>query len=75
MALLASLLPDDAGVLKYQDFSYKTNFPTKKSGTFTPWGISAIDGVNMYAADSTDWESDFDRDNSKTAMYMIASAL
>ncbi len=75
MALVAPLLPDDAGVLKYQDLSFKTNFPTKKSGTFTLWGIGTIDGVNMYAADSTDWESDFDRDNSKTAMYMYATAL
>lgn len=75
MALLAPLLPDDAGVLKYQDLSFKTNFPTKKSGTFTLWGIGAIDGVNMYAADSAEWESDFDRDNSKTAMYMFATAL
>jgi hypothetical protein len=75
MALVAPLLPDDAGVLRYQDLSFKSSFPTKKSGTFTLWGIGAIDGVNMYAADSTDWESDSDRDNSKTAMYMFASAL
>lgn len=75
MALVAPLLPDDAGVLRYQDLSFKTNFPTKKSGTFTLWGIGAIDGVNMYAADSIDWESDADRDNSKTSMYMFATAL
>ena len=75
MALVAPLLPDDAGVLRYQDLSFKTNFPTKKSGTFTLWGIGAIDGVNMYAADSSEWESDYDRDNSKTAMYMYATAL
>lgn len=75
MALVAPLLPDDAGVLRYQDLSFKTNFPTKNSGTFTLWGIGAIDGVNMYAADSTDWESDYDRDNSETSMYMFATAL
>ena len=75
MALLAPLLPDDAGVLKYQDLSFKTNFPTKNSGTFTLWGIGTIDGVNMDAADSIDWESNFDRDNSETSMYMYATAL
>ncbi|WP_052670611.1 carboxypeptidase-like regulatory domain-containing protein [Draconibacterium sediminis] len=75
MALVAPLLPDDAGVLRYQDLSFKTNFPTKKSGTFTLWGIGTIDGVNMDAADSIDWESDFDRDNSETSIYMFATAL
>ncbi|SMO91876.1 Membrane protease YdiL, CAAX protease family [Saccharicrinis carchari] len=75
MALLAPLLPSDAGVLKYQDLSFKTNFPTKKHGTFTLWGIGILDGIINEAIDSTSWESDFDRDNSKTAMYMYATAL
>ncbi len=75
MALLSPLLPDDAGVLRYQDLSFKTNFLTKKSGTFTLWGIGTIDGVNMDATDSIDWESNFDRDNSETSIYMFATAL
>lgn len=75
MALLAPLLPDDAGVLKYQDLSFKINFPTKKYGTFTLWGIGTIDGVDMDAAESIDWESNLDRDNSKTSMHMFATAL
>jgi len=75
MALVAPLLPDDAGVLMYQDLSFKTNLPTKKMGMFTLWGLGALDGVKTEAADSTDWESNSDRDNSKTAMYMYATAL
>jgi len=75
MALLAPLLPDDAGVLKYQDLSFKTNFPTTNKGTFTLWGIGAIDGVTMEATDSIDWKSNFDRDNSETSMYMFATAI
>ena len=75
MSLLAPLLPSDAGVLKYQDLSFKTNFPTKKHGTFTIWGIGTIDGINNEAIDSASWESNFDRDNSKTSMYMYATAL
>jgi membrane protease YdiL (CAAX protease family) len=75
MALLAPLLPSDAGVLKYQDLSFKTNFKTKKYGTFTLWGLGTSDGVNNEAADSLDWESNFDRDNSKTSMYMYATSL
>lgn len=75
MALVAPLLPNDAGVLRYQDLSFKTNIPTKNFGTFTLWGIGTKDGVNMYALDSIEWESNFDRDNSETSMYMFASAL
>jgi hypothetical protein len=75
MALLAPLLPDDAGVLKYQDLSFKTNFQTKNKGTFTLWGIGTLDGVNMNAVDSIDWEANYDRDNSETSMHMFATAL
>ncbi|MFT2007902.1 carboxypeptidase-like regulatory domain-containing protein [Pontibacter sp. 13R65] len=75
MALLAPFLPNDAGIIKYQDITFKTTFPTKKYGKFTLWGIGTIDGVDNYADDSAKWESDFQRDNSKTAMYMYATAL
>ena len=73
MALVAPVLPDDAGVLKYQDISFKTNFPTKESGTFSFWGIGALDGVDMVAIDSTDWETNTDRDNSQTSLNMFAT--
>jgi hypothetical protein len=75
MALISPVLPSDAGVLKYQDLSFKTNFPTKNFGVFTFWGLGAIDGQRMEAADSSEWKSYFDRDNSKTSMYMYATAL
>ncbi len=75
MALLAPMLPDDAGILKYQDLAFKTNFPTQKSGTFTLWGIGTLDGVSTNAVDSSEWESNYDRDNSETSMYMYATAL
>lgn len=74
MALLGAMLPDDAGLLKYQDLAFKTNFPTKKSGTFSFWGIGTLDGVDTNAEDSTEWESNSDRDNSQTSMYMYATA-
>ncbi len=75
MAAIAPLLPDDAGVLKYQDLNYKINLPTKNCGTFTLWGLGAIDGVDTEAADSSDWETNEDRDNSETSMYMFASSV
>ena len=75
MALVAPFLPADAGVLKYQDLSFKTNLPTKKLGIFSLWGIGALDGVNMHAIDSIMWTTDTDRDNSKTSLNMFASGL
>jgi hypothetical protein len=75
MALLAPLLPDNTGILKYQDLAFKTHFPTKKAGTFSFWGIGALDGQQMKAADSSEWKAHFDRDNSNTALYMFATGL
>jgi len=75
LALVSPLLPDDSGVLKYQDLSYKVDLPTKNAGKFSFWGLGAYDGVNMNVPDSTEWEPDTDRDNSQTSMYMYASGL
>lgn len=75
MALVAPILPEDTGILKYQDLSYKLNFPTKSSGIFSLWGIGALDGQEMDAADSVDWECNSDRDNSQTDLYMFATGL
>ena len=75
MAVVAPILPDDAGILKYQDVAFKTNFPTQNSGTFTFWGIGTLDGVSTTAAEMSDWESNYDRDNSETSMYMFATTL
>ena len=75
MALLSPLLPDNTGVLKYQDLAFKTHFPTDKAGTFSLWGIGALDGQQMEAADSTNWQMHADRDNSATSLYMFASGL
>jgi len=75
MALVSPLLPDNMGVLKYQDLSFKMNFPTQKAGTVSIWGIGALDGEDMLAADSVEWKSDSDRDNSQLSLYMFASGL
>lgn len=56
----------------YQDISFKLNFPTKKAGTFSLWGIGGLSDVDeKYLPDSTESEkfkygySDF----TKTGMY------
>jgi hypothetical protein len=63
MGLLSKLGIIPAGqVPKYQDLSFKLNFPTQKAGTFSLWGIGAIDNSNEEdELDSTKWEKDWDR--------------
>lgn len=49
-------------VFKYQDLSFKLNFPTKNAGTFSLWGIGGIDNsLQPIEKDSTKWEIDWDR--------------
>lgn len=75
-ALIAPLLPSDAGVLKYQDLSFKTKIPTKTAGTFSLWGIGAYDSINMEdSLDTTNPGEEFAMQNSQTSMYMFASGL
>jgi CarboxypepD_reg-like domain len=55
LGLLAPLLPDGASSITYQDLSFKLNFPTKKAGVFSVWGLGFIDGAkNNPKKDSTD---------------------
>ena len=45
LGLLAPVLPDGASTIKYQDLSFKLNFPTKKAGVFSVWALGLIDGA------------------------------
>jgi len=75
LGLIGSFLPSDAGILKYQDLSYKIHLPTANAGTFSLWGLGAYDGINIEALDSTEWKSNGDRENSQTSLHMFASGL
>lgn len=43
LALISPILPPEAGKITYQDLSFKLNFPTKKAGVFSVWGLGSID--------------------------------
>lgn len=75
MALLEPILPDNTGILKYQDLAFKTTLHTSNAGEFSFWGIGALDGQEMEAVDSAEWKMDADRDYSDTRLYMFASGL
>ncbi|MDR0961710.1 MAG: TonB-dependent receptor, partial [Mediterranea sp.] len=44
--LLGGALEQVAG-MRYQDWTYKFNFPTRRAGTFTLWGIGTYDNYNQ----------------------------
>lgn len=76
LGLLAPLLPDGASTIKYQDLSFKLNFPTKKAGVFSLWGLGLIDGAQNYPKkDSTErkYYDDIqeDRIRMKTAVFGV----
>jgi len=55
------LMPTDQSPI-YQDLSFKLNFPTKRAGVFSVWGIGGIDNISdKEESDSTKWETDYDR--------------
>jgi len=57
--------------IKYQDLSFKLNFPTEKAGTFSLWGIGGIDNTHKDALKApTDWKTDIDRVNNNWNTYV-----
>ena len=75
LALITPLLPSDAGVLKYQDLSYKIKIPTKKAGVFSFWGLGAYDGINSEALEPEERETENDGWNSQLKQYLFASGI
>jgi hypothetical protein len=56
----ANIIPNQA--ILYQDLSFKNEFHTKKSGTFTLWGLGGLDRTYTNALkDSLQWKNDDDR--------------
>lgn len=73
LGLLTPLLPENANTINYQDLSFKLNFPTKKSGTFSVWGIALIDGASAKAKkDSAEWKYFDDKEDNNIKQYMGA---
>lgn len=43
------------GTLGYQDLNFKFNFPSKKAGVFSLWGVGLIDEVDPILVDPKKW--------------------
>jgi len=75
-SLIAPLLPEDAGGIRYQDLSFKINLPTKNSGTFSLWAIGSEDISGMNAEQDIDkWEYERDREEGDSPTKMGAIGL
>lgn len=76
LALLEPILPENAGDTKYQDLSFKLNFPTQKTGTFSVWGIGLIDKSGAEAKmDSSEWKYESDKENQDVNQNMGAMGI
>lgn len=76
LSLIGPLLPENGGGVKYQDLSFKLNFPTKRSGSFTVWGIGLKDRSGATPKDdSAKWFYDSDRQLSDVQQYMGATGV
>lgn len=72
---LISGLIGDAN-LKYQDLAFKLNFPTRKAGTFSVWGLGLLDyNRSEVKSDESEWESNADRMDVKTELAKWAGGL
>jgi hypothetical protein len=57
----AGLIPSNQFPL-YQDLSFKMNFPTRRAGTFSLWGMGGIDKMDGHEQeDPAKWEHNMDR--------------
>lgn len=74
LTLVKSLLPENGGKgVKYEDLSFKLNFPTKKAGTFSLWGLGLRDYTGIEPkTDTLEWETVTDRQSQDINLYMAA---
>ncbi|MDR2951468.1 MAG: TonB-dependent receptor [Prevotella sp.] len=79
MALADDLFPGllgNASGMRYQDLSFKLNFPTKRAGTFSVWGIGVIDRFkNSEEEDVSKWETVEDNSSAKFNQTMGAGGI
>ena len=76
LGLISPLLPAEAQGTRYQDLSFKLNFPTRKAGVLSLWGIGLLDRSGQMAeTDSTKWLYQQNREESTAKQYMGAIGL
>lgn len=61
--------------LKYQDLSFKLNFPTRKAGIFSIWGLGLLDNNHAKVIPEKDWTSFSDKQEAKTDLAKFAGGV
>ncbi len=61
--------------IEYQDLSFKLNFPTKKAGVFSVWGLGLIDGAKVKVKDSEEWYYASDKEDYDAIQFMATSGI
>lgn len=61
--------------MKYQDVSFKFNFPTRKTGTFSIWGLGLLDRNKYDAEDPEKWETQGDRQAADFKLEKMAGGI
>lgn len=61
--------------LKYQDLSFKLNFPTRKAGTFSIWGLGLLDNNHAKVIPEEDWTNFSDKQDAKTDLAKFAGGV
>ncbi|MEI6949553.1 TonB-dependent receptor [Paraflavisolibacter sp. H34] len=76
LALLSSLMPEEAAGTRYQDLSFKLHVPTKKGGTFSLWGLGLEDRSGQSPeADTAKWRYRQDKERQDVKQFMGALGL
>lgn len=72
LSLIKPILPEGGGNgVDYQDLSFKLNFPTLNSGTFSVWGLGFIDKTGLNAkTNPADWDNALDKETSIIKLFM-----
>lgn len=60
---------------KYQDLSFKLNFPTQQAGTFSIWGLGLLDNNKKKTEDKENWETQADRQALKNDLEKFSVGL
>ncbi len=74
LGLVSSLFPTNEKIA-YQDLAFKVNFPTKKLGDFSIWGLGAYDAIKIKALDKDQWVASGDRENGRTYLNLFVTSI
>lgn len=75
-SILQNIMPIETGLPDYSDLSFNTNFPTKKAGVFSLWGLNGYGRIAQEPSQPpADWETSWDNAQYELTYGLTASGL